>query len=191
MRRLEKLDTIGIGVVGLPGSGKSFVSEVAKELGIPTIIMGDIIRNICVSKGLEPNSENTAECMINIRQKEGMDAVAKRTLPEIAKLKTNFVVIEGLRSYEEVEFYRSRLKKFIILAIHASPKTRYQRIRIRQRSDDGQDYRTFIERDNREIKAGIAKIIALADIMIVNEKDVEILKQQILNVLQQIQESNN
>ena len=188
MTKIKKIEKTGIGVVGLPGSGKSIVAEVAKAYSIPTVIMGDIIRQLCIDNELESNSENIGTIMVNIRKEEGMNAVAKRTLPKIAEVKENVVVIDGLRSYEEVELFRENLKKCIILAIHASPRTRYMRINERGRLDDTKNLKAFQDRDEREIRAGIAKIIALADIMFVNEGKIKPLKKSIGNVIHLIKE---
>jgi dephospho-CoA kinase len=126
--------------------------------------------------------------MVFIRQEEGMNAVAKRTLPKIMQLKEKVVIIDGLRSYEELEFFRSNLAKFIVLAIHAAPLTRYARIRKRKRHDDPKDFKAFQERDHREISAGIAKILALADIMLVNEGNIDDLKYRLNKILSLIKE---
>jgi dephospho-CoA kinase len=186
MDRNLKLDKTGIGVVGLPGAGKSLITEIAKELGIPTVIMGDIVREICLERGLEMSPENIGLCMVDIRKEEGMDAVAKRTLSKINQLGGEFVLIDGLRSYEEVDLYKKSMQKFVILAIHASPSTRYKRLKSRQRTDDSQDLAILKERDEREIQSGIAKIIALADIMFVNEEDIAALTEEIKGVLRTI-----
>ncbi len=185
---MEKIKKTGIGVVGLPGSGKSIVSEVAKKYGIPTVVMGDIIRQVCFDNGLEINSENIGRIMVKIRQDEGMNAVAKRTLPKVAEIKEKILIIDGLRSFEEIDLFRAKFQKFIIIAIHASPQTRYARICKRSRFDDTTNLKAFQERDDREINAGIAKIIALADIMFVNEGKIKPLKESVGNILQLIKE---
>ena len=187
---MEKIEKIGIGVVGLPGAGKSIVSEVAtEEFGIPTIIMGDIVREICQERGFEINPDNLGKIMVNIRKEEGMDAVAKRTLPKVLETKADLVIIDGLRSYEEVELFRTNLSEFIVIAIHASPKTRFTRIQQRQRLDDSQDFQTFQDRDSREISAGIAKIIALADMICINEGKIKTLKKQISKIIKSIKQN--
>lgn len=188
MEKIQKIQKAGIGVVGLPGAGKSVISEVAQQLKIPTVVMGDVIRNLCTERGLTINSENLGELMTSIRKEEGMNAVAIRTLPRIMKLNDEVVIIDGLRSYEEVEFFRSRFLKFIIMAVHAAPHIRYERIRRRKRSDDPQSFRAFQERDHREISAGIAKILALADIMLVNEGNINQLKYRLNQILHLIKE---
>ncbi len=188
MESTEKIMKTAIGIVGLPGAGKSIVSEVGREIDIPTIVMGDVIRQICADSGLEINPENLGEIMIDIRKKEGMDVVAKRTLLKLSEVDEDIVIIDGLRSYEEVHLFRRSLKKFLIIAIHAAPKTRYKRIKRRRRHDDPWDYRKFQERDFREIEVGIAKIIALADIVFINEGRVRALKQRIKKTLQLIRD---
>ncbi|NVM28362.1 MAG: flagellar hook-basal body complex protein FliE [Candidatus Helarchaeota archaeon] len=189
MDNLKKIQKTGIGVVGLPGSGKSIVSEVAKELGIPTIVMGDVIRQTCIDRGLEINSENVGTVMVKIREEEGMNIVAKRTLPKLSEIEKSVVIIDGLRSFEEVELFRKHLNKFFIVAIHASPRTRYARIRKRSRFDDSKNLKVIQERDFREINAGIAKIIALADVMFVNEGRINPLKRRISKILRLIKEN--
>ena len=189
MDNLKKIQKTGIGVVGLPGSGKSIVSEVAKELGIPTIVMGDVIRQTCIDRGLEINSENVGTVMVKIREEEGMNIVAKRTLPKLSEIEKSVVIIDGLRSFEEVELFRKHLNKFFIVAIHASPRTRYARIRKRSRFDDSKNLKVIQERDFREINAGIAKIIALADVMFVNEGRIKPLKRRISKILRLIKEN--
>jgi dephospho-CoA kinase len=187
---MDKIRKTGIGIVGLPGAGKSIVSEVATEkYGIPTIIMGDIIRHLCTERGLEINSNNLGDLMVSIRKEEGMDAVAKRTLTQIAEMKGNFVIIDGLRSYEEVELFQEKLSKFLVMAIHASPHARFMRIQKRRRFDDPENFKTFQERDLREITAGIAKIFTLADIMLVNEGSIKPLKNRISTILRLIREN--
>ena len=188
METIQKIQKTGIGIVGLPGAGKSVISEVAHQLNIPTIVMGDVVRNLCTERGLAINSENLGELMTSIRKEEGMNAVAKRTVPRIVKLEGNVVIIDGLRSYEELEFFRARFAKFIIMAVHAAPHIRYERIRRRKRSDDPQNFREFQERDHREISAGIAKILALAEIMLINEGNLNQLKHRLTQILHLIKE---
>jgi adenylate kinase family enzyme len=54
---------IAIILAGMPGSGKSLFSTVAKECcGIPVYVMGDIIREEVVKRGLEPTQEKNDHC---------------------------------------------------------------------------------------------------------------------------------
>jgi len=80
------------------------------------------------------------------------------------------VVIDGVRNIEEVGYFRKKLgKDFILVAVHASPETRYRRLMERGRKDDSTDLEKIKERDKRELRWGIGEVIAMADSVVVNE----------------------
>ena len=106
-----------IGVVGMPGAGKSLVASLAEELGISVVIMGDVIREEARSRGLEPTSENIGKVMLNIRSKEGPAVVAKRCVPKINSIKSNVVLVEGVRSLDEVMEFKRYFTAFKLLAV--------------------------------------------------------------------------
>ena len=64
-------------LAGLPGSGKSVASEIAKSMNIPIIIMGNVIRRETAERGLEPNSRNIGMVAEDLREKFGDEAVIK------------------------------------------------------------------------------------------------------------------
>ncbi|MCX8170078.1 MAG: hypothetical protein N3D72_03195, partial [Candidatus Methanomethyliaceae archaeon] len=73
---------------------------------------------------------------------------------------------------EELDFFKMKAKVCLI-AIHSSPSTRFKRLIKRGRSDDPKNLEEFITRDMREIKIGIGSVIALADVMFINEGTIE------------------
>lgn len=156
-------------VAGMPGSGKGVVSEVAKSLGIPVIIMGDVLREIAISKGLEINDANLGKLALDLRKKIGRHIIALYSLEKAKRLKNDIVLIEGLRNIEEYDYLKQNVKNLVLIAVHASPKTRFERLRKRGRKDDPKTFEDFEARDRRELKMGIGSVIALADIMLVNE----------------------
>jgi len=78
------------------------------------------------------------------------------------------VVLDGIRSPAEVERLRA-IGPTRILAIHASPTTRYERLRLRGRPDDPHTPEELAERDRSELALGAGEVIALADDAIINE----------------------
>jgi dephospho-CoA kinase len=96
------------------------------------------------------------------------------------------VVVDGLRSLHEVEEFKRPFKKFVLVAIHASPETRFQRLFRRQRSDDPQGWETFNQRDMRELSVGLGNVIAVADYLIVNEGSITQTENQIRRILGEI-----
>ncbi len=156
-------------LTGMPGSGKSTVADAFRKVGVPVIIMGDVIRSEVESRGLEANPVNTREVMLELRKRDGPGAVAKRCVESLKKSSSELLVIEGCRSLAEVDVFNGYAEKVWIVSIHSSPKTRLSRLRERGREDDPQDWTVFRERDLREISVGLGAVIALSDIVIINE----------------------
>ncbi|HIP25737.1 MAG TPA: hypothetical protein EYG81_04690, partial [Archaeoglobus profundus] len=111
-----------IAFVGLPLSGKSTAAKVAEEMGIPVVCMGDIVREEAKKRGLALTDENLGKIANELRQKEGLDAIAKRCIPIIREKgkDVGVVVIDGIRGIAEVErFKREFGDDFILINIEA------------------------------------------------------------------------
>jgi dephospho-CoA kinase len=161
-----------IAIAGMPGSGKAVVSKAASLRKIPVLICGDIVREETKRRGLAPTPENTGKVMLTIRREEGPAVVADRLLPKIESSTAQLVIVEGVRSMDEVNALR-RNHTVKIVAVHSSPETRYERLVTRGRSDDPKSWEEFAERDMRELGVGIGSVIALAQEMLINEGSFE------------------
>jgi dephospho-CoA kinase len=173
-----------LGVAGMPGAGKAEVSRVARQKGYDIVVMGDEIREETKRRGLEPTPENVGKIMLKIREEDGLAVVAKRCMPKIANSSTYVVLVDGVRSLQEVLKFEKNFPQFALLAVHSSPETRFGRLFRRRRSDDPKGWQTFIERDLRELSVGQGNVIAMADYMIVNEGTLEEFKTKIHDVLE-------
>ncbi len=171
----------------MPGAGKSLFVKTAQEKGYAVIIMGDEIREEARRRGIEPTPENMGRIMLELREKEGAAAIAKRCLSKIEKAEQNMILIEGIRSLEEVETFKKFFKNFRLIAIHASPETRFKRLFHRERSDDPKNLEVFNERDMRELDVGIGKAISLADYMVINEGTIRETEEKIRKILEEIE----
>ena len=94
-------------------------------------------------------------------------AVAELIKPQILKTSSDVIVIDGIRSNEEIQVLR-KTGTVKLLSIHASTDTRYDFLTTRGRSDDPKDRGNFDERDTREIGVGVSTSIAFADESISN-----------------------
>ncbi|HID25347.1 MAG TPA: flagellar hook-basal body complex protein FliE [Thermoplasmata archaeon] len=172
-----------IAFTGMPGSGKSEAVKVAKKLGINVVRMGDCVWEEVKKRGLELNDENVGRVADEMRKKHGMDIWARRTLGKIERSQDK-IVIDGIRNMEEMDFFRKELgKDFLLVAIHASPETRYKRLLERKRDDDTLSVDKVKERDARELRWGLGILIALADVIIINEGFLEEFKTKIKTLL--------
>ena len=156
-------------ITGMPGAGKSEVANAFQNAGYPLIIMGDVIREETRSRGMEANPENTKKVMLDLRKVHGPGAVATRCLDGLCKQDSDIVVIEGCRSIAEVDVFDDYADEVTSICVHASPKIRFSRLQDRNREDAPSTWEVFRERDIREISVGLGGIIALSDIMLINE----------------------
>ena len=160
---------IVIGIAGMPGAGKASAEEIFRQRGYPIIVMGDEVREEAKRRNLESTPENLGRVMLKIRAEEGPAVLAKRCIPKIEAANSDVVAVDGIRSPQEVDEYKRTFQKFVVIAIHASPKTRFKRLLARGRGDDPEDWETFIARDKRELSVGLGEVIATADYMLINE----------------------
>ena len=162
-----------IGIVGLPGSGKTEISNYARERGIPVISMGDVVRGECLQRDLDPANYH-GEIAKRIREELGMDAIAKLTVPLIYEVieNQNKIIVDGIRSGEEVEVFRREFEgKFRLVKVESPFKMRLDRIRDRGR--DNPEVETLDERDNRELGFGLKDAMESAEIGIENSGTID------------------
>jgi len=175
-----------IGVVGYPASGKSEFSQIAKENGIPVVVMGDIIRNRAKEEGLEPNDDNLGKVASKMRNELGMDAVAVLTAEIVKRTNAETVVIDGIRGDSEVNFFRSIFENFILIYIKTDFSVRMARIKMRKRSDDSAIEEFLLKRDEREESFGLKKATEMADEEILNESERRVYQIRIKRFLENI-----
>ncbi|MFH1328794.1 MAG: AAA family ATPase [Candidatus Bathyarchaeota archaeon] len=155
-----------IGITGMPGSGKSTAIEALRSMKYPVIVMGDFIREYARKKGLEITAKTLGKVMLQMRKEEGKDIVARLTVEAIRKLSDSVAIVDGIRSPEEVEEFKRSLSNFRLIAIHAPQKVRFRRIFKRERIDDPNTWKSFLERDHRELSVGVGTVIISADIVV-------------------------
>ncbi|MGB9684830.1 MAG: AAA family ATPase [Candidatus Bathyarchaeales archaeon] len=177
-----------VGLAGMPGAGKSVVVNVAKAMGYGVVVMGDVVREEVAKRGLEPTPENLGRIMLELREKEGANVIAGKCIKKIQDAEEQKVIVDGVRSLAEVEEFRKQFPKFTLLAVHASPETRFKRLYNRQRSDDPKNWQIFHERDMRELSVGLGNAIAMAEHLIVNEDNLETVKRKTREVLRKVEE---
>ena len=149
-------------VVGMPGCGKSIFLDAAEEFDYPIVSMGNAVRAETKKRGLPP--ERHGEVAEQLRRERGLAAVAHLILDKV----TLTCIVDGVRGLEEVDLFNQHYSTEIV-AIHASPKTRFCRLKKRHRPGDPETWRDFTERDMRELTFGIGNVIALADYVLINE----------------------
>ena len=181
-------DKIVIGLAGMPGAGKSLFVEAATELGYAIVVMGDVIRQETLKRGLELTPQNVGKVMLQLREEGGSCVIAEKCIPKIDEQTSNKVLVDGLRSLNEADTFKEHFANFTLVAVHASPKTRFNRLFCRGRSDDPNNWAVFHERDMRELSVGLGNVIAMAEQILVNDNSMEQFKAQVKDNLGWIEE---
>jgi predicted RNA binding protein with dsRBD fold (UPF0201 family)/cytidylate kinase len=160
-----------IAFVGYPLSGKSTASQVARELGLPVVVMGDVVREEAARRGVELTDENLGRIAQELRQKEGMDAIAKRCIPKVREMlkEHGVVVVDGIRGVAEIERFKKAFGDyFVLIAVESPLELRFERAKLRRRSDDVSSIEDLKERDIREESWGLKEAMEEADFTVEN-----------------------
>ncbi|MDH7555930.1 MAG: AAA family ATPase, partial [Candidatus Methanosuratincola sp.] len=84
-------------ITGMPGSGKSVVSDTARLMGFTVLNMGDVIRDEARARGIPITPESLGALMLDLRREHGNSVVAKKCLERVRN-NGSPIVIEGVRS---------------------------------------------------------------------------------------------
>lgn len=158
-----------VAVVGLPGSGKSTVTKQFVAANWQLVYCGDVVFDSLKKEGLEINEENERKIREKLRAEHGISAIEDLALPNVraAHQKGN-VVVESFYTWESYKKYKDAFgDDFQVLAIHASPSQRAQRLATRKArplTEEQTRSRTYSQIENLH-QAGP---IAAADFHIVN-----------------------
>ena len=163
-------------VTGMPGAGKEELLNVARSMDIPFLRMGDIVREFHAASGAAEQGLSVGQVANGEREKHGKDIWAKRA---IERMSGDLFLVDGCRSLDEVYSYKGLSDQVYIIGVHAPRMVRYERLVKRGREDAPKDIAEFDERDNRELGWGLGSVIALSDILIVNDQDLETFKQKV------------
>jgi len=162
-----------IAVAGLPGSGKTTIAKIIESRGYDYYSLGDVVRAEAQRAGTSPDRAAVA-----LRLEKGKRAVAHALLKNVQT--STKIVIDGVRSLEEVEALEEVFGNVTLIYVVASRRTRYRRLAGRGRGDDPATYSQFLMRDIRELRFGLADLLARADYILVNEeKHLEELEKEV------------
>lgn len=166
-----------LGTVGLPGSGKGELAAVARTEEIPVVTMGDVIRQACRDRGLDPATDHGTVAKA-LREENGPAAIAEQSLPlvrdAVRDTDTETVVVDGLRSMVEVEAFIDAFgDAFDIVSVEAPFDLRAERLDKRGRDASDSDLEQLRARDQRELSFGMGEVMEAADYRLENTSSLE------------------
>lgn len=167
-----------VAVVGMPGSGKSEAIEyLMAHYGWPKVYFGDVTFDEMKRRGLERNQANERLVREDLRNLHGDDYYAQQMIQKIEALgDAPVVLVESFYSAAEYRTFKEHFgANFFIIAIHARPSVRHER--LLHRPERPLSLEESVERDWAQLnRLTQGTPIALADFMVVNEDSKEKLQ---------------
>jgi len=164
-----------LALVGMPGAGKTLCAQHLQARGYPHFRFGKIVVDEVVRRGLPINPENEQLIREELRDHEGMNAIAQRALPHLkdALAENPCLVIDGLYGFGEYRLLHRELDgAMIVVAIVSARHLRYER--LAQRPERPLTPQEAEARDYREIeKLEKGGPIAIADYTLLNNTTAE------------------
>ena len=103
-------------IAGMPGAGKSVVSDFFVKKGYQFVRFGQLTLDIVKAKNLPLNEASERKIREELRKKHGMAAYAILNYPKFKNLLTSGnVIADGLYSWSEYKFLTEKFKKQLII----------------------------------------------------------------------------
>lgn len=185
-------DKFIIGVTGPFGSGKSTAAKFFESKGFSKITLSFFLEEEARKRGVKRITRKVLQDLGNeLRGKYGKGILIKKTFQYLKENKIDRAVIDGIRNFGELEELNKGSKKFILVAILANRRIRFERLKkleIREKLTPP----LFRKLDTRDLGIGEkttglqgAYCISVADIFLTNNKN----KKNFLNKLEKLYKS--
>lgn len=175
-----------IGLTGKNASGKGEVALFLKSRGFQYHSLSDVLRDELKSRRITPSRDHLTKIGNDLRETYGPAVLADRILTLLTE--EQHYVIDSFRNPAEVEAFRRR-PDFMLWAVTATPKKRFERIKARARENDPQTLSQFVMVEKREAinadpnKQSIESCEKLADLRIPNNSTLESLAKKLTDQL--------
>jgi len=163
-----------LAIVGLPGAGKTDASAYYHEKGLPVVRFGKIVVEMAKKESGDSAESSEKTVRERLRAEHGLEAMAVLNEKKLrsALVKNMVVIVDGMRSWEELQYLKKKLKnvRIYVLAIHVDKKLRYARMSQRKSRANN----TGEQRDvNELINLNMGATISFSDFLIKNNFSIE------------------
>ncbi len=177
-----------IWVTGTLGAGKwTIVDYLVQKKGFQHYSVRTYLIQEIEKRGMPVNRDSMVIVANDLRAEFWPSYIVEQ-LYEQAKANWKNAIIESLRAVGEVEALKQK-EHFLLFAIDADPKVRYERVVLRASETDKISYEEFVANEQREMnnidptKQNISACMQLADHLFTNDGTFEELHQQIDEVV--------
>ncbi len=177
-----------IGITGTMGAGKgTIVDYLIKHYGYTHYSVRGYLIEEAQRRGMTLNRDTFVVVANDLRALHGASFIVDE-LYRRAKATGGNAIIESIRTPGEVESLRQN-EHFLLFAVDADPKIRYDRIVSRASETDHVTYETFLANEQREMDStdpnhqNVGRCMQLADYVFQNDSDFDSLYRQVELVL--------
>lgn len=181
-----------IGITGTIGAGKGAIVEyLVEKYHFNHLSVRDFLRLKIKEKGYDTFDRDILTKVANELRKTFSPSYLVDELYKQALASGENTIIESIRTLGEIRFLREK-GNFILLGVDAHTNIRYERIVKRNSETDRISFDTFLENEQREMRAtdpthqNLSSCLALADYTIENNGDVVQLHRQVDAIMQKI-----
>ena len=199
-----------IGITGTLGAGKGAVVDyLVQQNNFLHFSVRSYLTEIIVEREMPVNRDSMVLVANELRAANGPSYLAEQLLVKaVDKMATlsmseedsqqqqqqqqpGGAIIESIRTIGEVEALRSSGHSFVLLAVDADPKLRYERVVLRKSATDQVTFEQFISDENREMnnnephKQNLQECIKRSDYTLRNEGTLEELHAQVDQMLKE------
>jgi dephospho-CoA kinase len=169
-------------LAGKARSGKDTVADfLVKEFGFKKFVFSSVLEKELKEKGIKATKKNMSLLGDELREKFGMNVLAKKLLEKVKEEKK--LVFVGARSLQEVELIKKRFPEAKLILIEANEKKRFER----KSEMDSSEFRQFLYRDEIDSKKkGMNKLIETADFKLENNSSLSDLFQKTRHLMYNI-----
>lgn len=185
-----------IGITGTLGAGKGTIVEyLVQKMGFQHFSVRGFISEEILRRGLAVNRDTLTLVANDLRANHSPSWIVDQLFTQALKTGKN-CVIESIRTPGEVVSLRQK-GQFILFAVDADPKLRFDRIKKRGSETDQIDFDTFLSNEKREMesadpnKQNIGKVVQMADFVFTNNTEISHLEEKVEAVLVKLQISKD
>lgn len=190
LRKEKHIKMIIIGITGTLGAGKgTIVDYLIKTQGFKHFSAREFITRELKKRNLPQNRDTLTSVANELRSIHSPSYIIDMLYEEAEESGQNSI-IESIRTPGEVESLRKK-DHFLLLAVDADSKIRYERITERKSATDNVSYETFVANEKREMTSedpnnqNLSKCISMADFVLENDGDLENLHHQIDKIIEE------
>lgn len=169
------------GFAGPMSSGKDTAANyLAKKYAGVNYSFSTMLKDVLERYHLEFNRDNLIKISEAMRERFGEDILAKTIAEDVKNDQNKIISISNVRRLADIKFL-SDIPGFVLIAIDAEPKIRYERLVKRaEKSDDvNKTYEQFLADQQRSTETTIPEVMSKAQETINNDGTLENLYSQL------------